>query len=115
MVQQHKAYIPTIRFSNLANPRRNIQGKGASVLLQKGGAGGASSYSGIDDYVATTGRNPYVTTSGSGLPSVQQVKRFGQKVVNEAKPSLDKMSKTLESLTLKVPKPNKIKNIRFNL
>jgi len=110
------AYIPTIKYSSLSYPKSKarLQGKGASVLLQKGGSGGGSSFSGIDDYVATTGRNPYAPI-GSGLPSVQQVKKFSQQEVNEAKPSLEKFGKKLESLTLKVPKPNKIKNIRFNL
>lgn len=35
-------------------------GKGnGSILLQKGGAGSASSYMDIDDYIHQTGRNPY--------------------------------------------------------
>lgn len=35
-------------------------GKGnGSLLLQKGGAGSASSYMDIDDYIHQTGRNPY--------------------------------------------------------
>ena len=42
------------------------QGMG-SLLLNKGGAGGASSYIDIDDYIDTTGRNPYKTASGKGL------------------------------------------------
>ena len=45
------------------------QGMG-SLLLNKGGAGGASSYIDIDDYIDTTGRNPYKTAQhsrGKGL------------------------------------------------
>lgn len=113
MVTNNKMYIPSVKFSGQAHGRRTIHGKGASVLLQKGGPGGASSYSGLDDYIATTGNNPM---SGKGLiPSMKEIKGFSRKVVNETKPSLEKFGKKLESLTLKVPKPNKIKNIRFNL
>jgi hypothetical protein len=39
---------------------KHSQGQGmGSLLLNKGGAGGASSYIDIDDYIDTTGRNPY--------------------------------------------------------
>jgi len=43
-----------------------------SVLLSKGGPGAGSSYSDIDDYIATTGINPYARAgvkkpSGTGL------------------------------------------------
>jgi hypothetical protein len=40
-----------------------------SVLLRTGGAGGASSYSDMDDYIATTGINPYARKGmeGSGM------------------------------------------------
>ena len=47
------------------------QGKGiGSLLLQKGGPGSASSYIDIDDYIDTTGRNPYKSSQhakGKGL------------------------------------------------
>jgi hypothetical protein len=67
-----------------------MQGKGGSVLLNQGGAGAGSSYDSVDEYIATTGRNPM---SGSGA-----------------------LSKKLESLSLAVkPQKNKIKNIKFNL
>ena len=36
----------------------NLRHTGGSVLLNKGGAGSGSSYSSIDDYIETTGRNP---------------------------------------------------------
>ena len=47
-------------------------GKGnGSILLQRGGAGSASSYMDIDDYINTTGRNPYKNAqhhvTGKGL------------------------------------------------
>lgn len=52
-----------------------ISGSGmGSVLLRTGGGGAASSYMDMDDYIATTGINPYTragvtTSSGKGLPS----------------------------------------------
>lgn len=59
-----------------AHSRRVIppSGKGmGSVLLRTGGGGSASSYQDIDDYIRTTGINPYTRTSksasGSGMPS----------------------------------------------
>jgi hypothetical protein len=53
--------------------RMLMKGEGAGgVLLQLGGAGGGSSYADLDDYMATTGINPYARAgvsrpSGSGL------------------------------------------------
>jgi hypothetical protein len=45
-----------------------------SILLNTGGGGGASSYSDMDDYIATTGINPYarkgMETSGTGMKSL---------------------------------------------
>ena len=50
---------------------KHSQGQGmGSLLLQKGGPGGASSYIDIDDYIDTTGRNPYKSgqhAKGKGL------------------------------------------------
>ena len=52
---------------------RTLNGGGmGSVLLQKGGPGVGSSYTDIDDYISTTGINPYarsgiVKASGTGL------------------------------------------------
>jgi hypothetical protein len=47
---------------------KHIQGAGmGSLLLNKGGAGGASSYIDMDDYISTTGRNPFKSTQGQGL------------------------------------------------
>ena len=50
---------------------KHSQGRGmGSLLLQTGGPGGASSYIDIDDYIDTTGRNPYKTDQhikGRGL------------------------------------------------
>lgn len=50
-----------------------MKGEGmGSVLLRTGGGGSASSYLDIDDYISTTGLNPYTragTAKGKGLPS----------------------------------------------
>ena len=46
----------------------NVHGKGmGSVLLQKGGPGAGSSYMDMDDYIATTGINPYTRSQGTGV------------------------------------------------
>jgi hypothetical protein len=48
-----------------------INGSGmGSVLLRKGGGGGASSYDGVDDYFRQTGIKPYASKNmeGEGLP-----------------------------------------------
>jgi len=72
--------IPHHRCCNLS--ALSAQGKGmkfiggsgmGSVLLRTGGGGSASSYQDIDDYIATTGINPYTRvgvsqSKGSGMP-----------------------------------------------
>ena len=57
-----RIYLPS---SNHKGFSRHTKGKmlGGSLLLD-GGLGGGSSYSGVDDYIATTGRNPM---KGSGM------------------------------------------------
>jgi len=65
-------------------------GKGmGSVLLRTGGAGAASSYQDIDDYIRTTGINPYTrtsgTTSGRGMPSTLSSKLSKLSVVPDGK------------------------------
>jgi hypothetical protein len=66
-----------IPFSNtkMTSHTGRVYGQGmGSILLQTGGAGGASSYSDMDDYISTTGINPYARTgmesSGTGLKSL---------------------------------------------
>jgi hypothetical protein len=57
---------------------KHIQGNGmGSVLLNKGGAGSASSYIDIDDYVNTTGNNPF---KGSGLKNLGLLSQKLQKL-----------------------------------
>jgi hypothetical protein len=86
-------YMPTSTPSSLRpNAIHHIRGKGmGSVLLKTGGAGAGSSYSSIDDYVATTGRP---LPSGGGLGA--------------------SLSKKLEELKIK-PHGKKAKNIKFEL
>ncbi len=90
-------YVPNLAHSGLSRHLNGkIHGRGGSVLLNTGGVGAGSSYSSVDDYISTTGRNPLI---GSGaVPSSQ-------------------LNKKLESLSLavKAPRPTKIKNIKFNL
>ena len=47
----------------------DVHGKGmGSVLLQTGGPGAGSSYMDMDDYIATTGINPYTRSAqGTGV------------------------------------------------
>jgi len=68
---------------------RGLRGKGMGSFLLDGGIGGQSSYSSVDDYISTTGRNPYKTGG-----------------------SLERMNRKLESL---VPNKKKPKNINFSL
>jgi hypothetical protein len=74
-----------------------MRGKGfgcgmGSVLLRKGGAGAASSYQDIDDYVATTGINPYsrAKSKGQGLGT-----------------GMDRMREKLQKLTIEQPSTTK--------
>ena len=70
--------------------RGKIEGKGASVLLNTGGAGSGSSYDSVEDYMNTTGRK--IVGKGASL------------------------HKKLESLSLSIkPTKTKAKNIKFNL
>jgi len=95
----HLAYLPMSNKRVSIGARRYMSGRGmGSVLLNQGGAGGASAYESVGDYTATTGVDPYgrassVSTTGRGLGS---------------------MSKKLEELTIK-PRKRKEKNINFNI
>jgi hypothetical protein len=55
---------PNVVCGGRMHRKKLMEGKGmGSVILDKGGGGGASSYTSIDDYINTTG-NPI---KGSGL------------------------------------------------
>jgi len=50
---------PMLRHKHkLRELKGKMKGKGFTPLLLDGGIGGGNSYSSIDDYIATTGRNP---------------------------------------------------------
>ena len=69
-------------FSNSRLKTLNAQpvtGRGmGSVLLRTGGGGGASSYLDIDDYIHTTGINPYAKASSA--PSGRGLEKLGAKL-----------------------------------
>ena len=82
--------------------KKHMKGGAIGTLLLDGGLGGGSSYSSIDDYMATTGRDPtagsYPTrgVGGAGLGG--------------------RINSKLSKLSLKLPETKrKPQNIRFNL
>ena len=98
--------VAQLPFSNAQmKPHTKImRGKGlgtgmGSILLRLGGAGGASSYMDIDDYVSQTGINPYSRakkSSGEGLGT-------GMKKMREKLAKL-----TIEEPSMSKPKVRKI-------
>jgi len=65
--------IAKVPFTNghVSPTQKRMIGKGnGSILLKKGGAGGASSYMDMDDYIRTTGNNPLARSTGSGLKTL---------------------------------------------
>lgn len=62
------------RSQTMKGGAKHTQGAGiGGLLLNKGGAGGASSYIDIDDYIDTTGRNPFKSeqhSRGKGLENL---------------------------------------------
>jgi L-aminopeptidase/D-esterase-like protein len=86
-----------------------MRGKGfgsgmGSVLLRKGGAGSASSYMDIDDYVATTGINPYARSKSSGA-GVARARGFGI----ESQNPMERMREKLSKLSIDQPSTTKPK------
>lgn len=82
------------RSQTMKGGAKYTQGKGmGSLLLSKGGAGSASSYIDIDDYIDTTGVNPY--------KSAQHAKGRG----------LEKLSSKLSNLRIEPSSSIKRKNI----
>jgi hypothetical protein len=76
-----------------AHQTRGMKGGGAGAVLLDGGKGGQSSYSSLEEYTATTGRNPMTAPKGMGLMN----------------------SAALQSLVIKKPAGKKPKNINFCL
>lgn len=80
MLPHHKSSTLSVLSAQgnaLGKGMKLIGGSGVgAVLLRKGGPGGASSYMDMDDYIATTGINPYARSGvapppskkGSGIP-----------------------------------------------
>lgn len=78
-----------------------MSGNGMGSVLLDGGIGGQSSYHSIDDYIETTGRNPY-----TGV-----IKR---PMKQEGRGLSDKLANSLKALQIeKIPKKIK-KNITMN-
>lgn len=78
-----KATLP-FRGQVMQKKGKHVQGMGmGSVLLNKGGAGGASSYIDIDDYVNQTGNNPF-KTKGQGLKNLSEISQRLQKLTPQA-------------------------------
>lgn len=95
-IPTHRAYVPLMgHYGFSRHTRGSIQGKGIGAVLLDGGMGGASSYSGLDDYISTTGVNPY-NINGSGL---------GKSITSK----LGKLN------IQKVPEKKKRANINFSL
>lgn len=91
-----KHHTLPFRHQVLTKTGKHIQGMGmGSVLLSKGGPGGASSYIDIDDYISTTGRNPYRSKGSRGQ-------------------GLEKLTSKLQKLEITPPSDIKRKNITMN-
>lgn len=76
--------------------RGSKEGKGIGAVILDGGLGGQSSYSSIDNYVATTNTNPNISAYGNGLKG------------------LEKIRNKMENLIIK-PSIRKPKNIKFSM
>jgi hypothetical protein len=95
-----KAVMTTSGGSIKTSTMRHSRGRGfGAVLLDNGGTGSASSYPSIDEYISTTGENPY-----AGLASSRSLGK-----------GINSMNKKLETLLVKSKKGKKEKNINFNL
>lgn len=90
----HRAVIPSANASYVVGRRQVRCGTGVGAVLLDGGLGGQSSYSSLDDYINTTGRNPLAKPKGQGLA---------------------KMNAQIENLLVKPKGKKKEKNINFNL
>lgn len=72
-------------FSNVKLHSHKSETKGTgmgSVLLRTGGAGAGSSYLDIDDYIATTGLNPYTRSTSTSTIGKGLADRLGKKLSN---------------------------------
>lgn len=100
MVRTHHIILPSSN-ARLKTLTRSFNGGGYGSVLLDGGLGGQSSYSGLDHYIETTGRDPR--------------NRNGNRNVN-GNGLADRISSKLSKLNIAPPthKP-KIKNISLSL
>ena len=97
MNRANRVFIPRVNKTMVSrHTRGSKEGRGIGAVLLDGGIGGQSSYSSIDDYLATTNANPIVATAGSGLKG------------------LEKIRNKMENLVIK-PSTRKPKNIKFSM
>ena len=79
-----------------------LSGSGmGSVLLRTGGPGAASSYQDIDDYISTTGINPYTRVakpSGRGLSDKLSSKLSNLKIESKSAAELPRRKKIVMSM-----------------
>lgn len=111
-------YMPfgNMKRSRLPGTHSRVGGGMGSVLLQTGGPGAGSSYPSLDQYEATTGRNPLARqqryakehTTGSGVESPF----IAPPSVHSLGPGL---KKKIQALIAKPTKERKPKNISFTL
>lgn len=99
-----RVYVPSIGMSCKSHHTKGkIQGRGIGSVLLDGGIGGQSTYSSIDDYMATTGRNPF--SKAEAAESISGAGMVGGARKHE-------LFSKLKGLDVKKPKTS---NIRFNL
>jgi hypothetical protein len=97
MNRSNKIFIPRMNKTMISRHTRGYkEGRGVGSVLLDGGLGGQSSYSSVDDYVATTNASPIVSASGQGIKG------------------LEKIRNKMENLVIK-PSTRKIKNIKFSM
>jgi hypothetical protein len=89
-------------FSNgvMVSHTKKMSGSGTgSVLLRTGGPGAGSSYMDIDDYIRTTGINPYSRASsseGSGMKGVaSKLARLKIESPNVGKPKMKNITMSI--------------------
>lgn len=101
----HHIFLPhshaKLRALNRHSATARIHGGSASVLLD-GGIGGQSSYSSIEDYINTTGRDPY--SNQINRSQVIPARKSGSGLA-------DKIASKLSKLSLDKPNKPKKKNI----
>ena len=102
----HHIFLPhshaKLRAMNRHSATARIHGGGAPSFLLDGGIGGQSSYASLDDYMKTTGRDPY--NNQISRPQTIPALRSGTGLA-------DKIASKLSKLSLDKPKKAKKKNI----